>query len=116
MQAVNFDGNYYVRWIFAIRPKQALELTNIRIEDVTGSAPVLLVNDVAPQQNGGVWRENAGLMEISSASAGWLLDPKGTVRVFRFTISEPNGQSWVLYQGVLESPETKEAIRRTVGR
>jgi hypothetical protein len=55
-------------------------------------------------------------MEISSASAGWLLDPKGTVRVFRFTISEPNGQSWVLYQGVLESPETKEAIRRTVGR
>jgi hypothetical protein len=116
LQAVNFDGNYYVRWIFAIRPKQALELTNIRIEDVTGSAPVLLVNDVAPQQNGGVWRENAGLMEISSASAGWLLDPKGTVRVFRFTISEPNGRSSALYQGVLESPETKEAIRRTVGR
>jgi hypothetical protein len=116
LQAVNFDGNYYVRWTFTIRPKQALELAAIRIEDVTGAAPVLLVNDVAPQQEGGLWRENAGLMEISSASAGWLLDPKETVRVFRFTISEPNGQSYVLYQGVRESPAAKEAIRRTVGR
>lgn len=116
LQAVNFDGNYYVRWTFAIRPKQALELAAIRIEDVTGAAPVLLVNDVAPQQEGGIWKENAGLMEISSASAGWLLDPKETAKVFRFTISEPNGQSYVLYQGVRESPAAKEAIRRTVGR
>jgi hypothetical protein len=116
LQAVNFDGNYYVRWTFAIRPKQALELATIRIEDVTGAAPVLLVNDVAPQQDGGLWKENAGLMEISSASAGWLLDPKETDRVFRFTISEPNGQSYVLYQGVRESPTAKEMIRRTVGR
>jgi hypothetical protein len=115
LQAVNFDGNYYVRWTFAIRPKQALELTNIRIEDVTGSSPVLLVNDVAPQQDGGVWKENAGLMEISSAGAGWLLEPKETVRVFKFTIREPNGQTYVLYQGVLQSPATKEAIRRMVG-
>jgi hypothetical protein len=116
LQAVNFDGNYYVRWTFAIRPKQALELAAIRIEDVTGAAPVLLVNDVAPRQESGFWRENAGLMEVSSASAGWLLDPKETVSVFRFTISEPNGQTYVLYQGVRESPAAKQMIRRTVGR
>jgi hypothetical protein len=116
LQAVNFDGNYYVRWTFAIRPKQATKLANVRIEDVSGASPLLLVNDVAPQQEGGVWRENAGLMEISSPNAGWLLDPKGTVRVFKFTISEPNGQSYVLYQGALQSPATKEAIRRMVGR
>jgi hypothetical protein len=115
LQPVAFGGNYYVRWTFAIRPKQAVQLATIRIEDVTGSAPVLLVNDVAPQQDAGIWRENAGLMEISSASAG-LSDPKGTVRVFRFTISESNGQNYVLYQGVMESPATKEAVRRTVGR
>jgi hypothetical protein len=116
LQAVNFDGNYYVRWTFAIRPKQALELTNIRIEDVTGSSPLLLVNDVAPQQDSGIWKENTGLMEISSAGAGGLLDPKETVRVFKFTISEPNGQSYVLYQGVLQSPATKQAILTIVGR
>ena len=116
LQAVNFDGKNYVRWTFAIRPKQAAELSNIRIEDVSGPSPLLLVNDVAPQRDGGVWRENAGLMEVSSAEAGGLLDPKETVRVFKFTISEPNGQSYVLYQGALQSPATKQAIRRMVAR
>jgi len=116
LQAVNFDGHYYVRWTFAIRPKLATELTNIRIQDVSGASPLLLVNDVAPQQVAGIWRENAGLMEVSSPDASWLLDPKETVRVFKFTISEPNGQSYVLYQGALQSPATKEAIRRMVAR
>ena len=116
LQAVNFDGHYYVRWTFAIRPKLATELTNIRIQDVSGASPLLLVNDVAPQQVAGIWRENAGLMEVSSPDASWLLDPKETVRVFKFTISEPNGQSYVLYQGALQSPATKEAIRRMIGR
>jgi hypothetical protein len=55
-------------------------------------------------------------MEASSPNAGWLFDPKETVRVFKFTISEPNGQSYVLYQGALQSPATKEAIRRMVAR
>jgi hypothetical protein len=116
LQAVNFDGHYYVRWTFAIRPKLATELTNIRIQDVSGASPLLLVNDVAPQQVAGIWRENAGLMEVSSPDASWLLDPKETVRVFKFTISEPNGQSYVLYQGARQSPATKEAIRRMVAR
>ena len=116
LQPVNFDGNYYVRWTFTILPKKASELSNIRIEDVTGSSPFPLVNDVAPQQNGGSWKETAGLMEISSAGANWLADPRDSVRVFRFTISEPNGQSYVLYQGVQESRATKEAIRKMVSR
>jgi hypothetical protein len=116
LQAVNFDGNYYVRWTFAILPKQASELSNIRIEDVTGSSSLALVNDVAPQRDGGIWKETAGLMEISSAGANWLADPRDTARVFKFTISEPNGQSYVLYQGVLQSRATKEAIRRMVSR
>lgn len=116
LQPVNFDGNYYVRWTFAILPKQASELSNIRIEDVTGSSPLSLVNDVAPQQEGGIWKETAGLMEISSGGANWLTDPRDTVRVFRFTISEPNGQSYVLYQGVLQSRAAKEAIRKMVSR
>ena len=115
LQAVNFDGNYYVRWNFSIRPKQATELSAIRIEDVTDPAPLLLVNDVAPQQDGGKWTENAGLMELSSTSVRWLYEPKETVRVFRFTISEADGRSYVLYQGVQYSPAAKDAIRAMVG-
>jgi hypothetical protein len=115
LQTVNFDGNYYVRWSFSIRPKQAVELSAIRIEDVTDPAPLLLVNDVAPQQDGGKWTENAGLMALSSTSVRWLSEPNQTVRVFRFTINEMDGRSYVLYQGVLYSPASKGAIRAMVG-
>jgi hypothetical protein len=114
LQTVNFDGNYYVRWSFSIRPKQAVELSAIRIEDVTDPAPLLLVNDVAPQQDGGKWTENAGLMELSSTSVRWLSEPSQTVRVFRFTINEADGRSYLLYQGVLYSPASKDAIRAMV--
>jgi hypothetical protein len=115
LQTVNLDGNYYLRWAFSIQPKQATELTAIRIEDVTDSAPLLLVNDVAPQLDGGKWTENAGLMELSSASLRWLFAPKETVRVFRCTITEVDGRSYVLYQGVWYSPAAKNAIRAVVG-
>ena len=115
LQTVNLDGNYYVRWSFSIRPKQAVELSAIRIEDVTDPAPLLLVNDVAPQQDGGKWTESAGLMELSSTSVRWLSEPNQTVRVFRFTINEVDGRSYVLYQGVLYSQASKDAIRAMVG-
>lgn len=114
LQTVNLDGNYYVRWSFSIRPKQAIELSAIRIEDVTDPAPLLLVNDVAPQQDG-KWTENAGLMELSSTGVRWLSESNQTVRVFRFTINEVDGRSYVLYQGVLYSQASKEAIRAMVG-
>jgi hypothetical protein len=111
LQTVNLDGNYYVRWAFSIRAKQVAEFSAIRIEDVTGTTPLLLVNDVSPQQEEGRWTQNAGLMELSSTSIRWLYQPNETVRVFRFTISEVNGRSYVLYQGVLYSPAAKEVIR-----
>ena len=117
LQTVNLGRNYYVRWTFSIRPKQALVLSTIRIEDVTDPAPLLLVNDVAPQQDGGKWTENAGFMELSSTSVRWLSEPKQTVRVFRFTINEPDGRSYVLYQGVLQySPARRTQSARWSGR
>jgi hypothetical protein len=114
LQAVNLNGNHYVRWSFAIRPKQALVLSTVRIEEVSDSTPLLLVNDVAPQLDAGKWTETAGLMDLSSTSVRWLFEPKETVRIFRFTISEPDGRSYVLYQGVQYSPASKDAIRAMV--
>src|ERR1700760_5118909 len=55
LQAVNLNGIHYVRWTFAVVPKQALTLSVIRIEEVSDSAPLLLVNDVAPQLEAGKW-------------------------------------------------------------
>jgi hypothetical protein len=114
LQVVNLNGNDYLRWRFAISPKQATLLSSVRIEDVSDSTPFLLVNDVAPQLDAGQWTENAGLMEPSSGSVRWLFEPKETVRVFRFTVTEPDGRSYALYQGVPYAPASKEAVRAMV--
>jgi hypothetical protein len=114
LQVVGLNGNYYVRWSFVISPKQAAMLNTVRIEDVSDSTPLLLVNDVAPQLDEAKWTEKAGLMDLSAANVRWLFEPKETVRIFRFTMSEPDGQSYVLYQGVRYSPASKEAIRAMV--
>ncbi len=114
LQAVTLDGTHYVRWNFAIKPKQATVLSTIRIEDVSDPVPLLLVNDLAPQLDAGKWTESAGLMDLSSASVRWLFEPKETVRVFRFTLSEPDGRNYLLYQAAQYSPAAKEALRAMV--
>lgn len=114
LQAVNLNDVRYVRWSFAISPKQATALSTIRIEDVSDPAPLLLVNDLAPQLDAGKWSETAGLMDLSSGAVRWLFEPRETVRTFRFTIGEPDGQSYVLYQAAPYSAASKEAIRAIV--
>jgi hypothetical protein len=111
LQAVILDGNYYLRWSFAIRPKQADALSSIRIEDVTDPSPLLLVNDVAPQLDGGQWKETAGLMPLSAASVHWLFEPNNTVRIFRITITGLDGRTDQLEQRVAYSQDAKKALR-----
>jgi hypothetical protein len=114
LQAVNLDGKNYLRWNFALTPKQTTTLNMIRIEDVSDSTPLIMVNDVAPQLDAGRWTETAGLMDVSGPSVRWLFQANESVRVFRITINEIDGQSEVLYQGVLYTPASKEAIRAMI--
>ena len=111
LQAVTLDGNYYLRWSFAIRPKQVNALSSIRIEDATDPSPLLLVNDVAPQLDGGRWNETAGLMPLSAASVHWLFEPNDTVRIFRIMITGLDGRSDTLEQRVWYSQDAKKALR-----
>jgi hypothetical protein len=111
LQPVVLDGNYYVRWTFVIRPKQTDTLSSIRIEDVTDPTPFLLVNDVAPQLDGGQWNETAGLISLSAVSVHWLFEPNETVRVFRITLTRLDGPSDSLEQRIRYSPDGKAALR-----
>ena len=114
LQAVNLDGKNYLRWNLVITPKQTTTLNMIRIEDVSDSAPLIMVNDVAPQLGAGKWTETAGLMDVSGPSVRWLFQANESVRIFRITINEMDGQSAVLYHGVLYTPASKEAIRAMI--
>ena len=114
LQAVILDNNYYVRWNFEIQPKQTDTLSSIRVEDVTDPTPLLLVNDVAPQLDGGQWNEIAGLMSVSAASVHWLFEPDETVRIFRITLTGLDGRSDSLEQRIRYSPDRKAALRATL--
>ncbi len=72
------------------------------------------MNDVAPQLDAGKWTETAGLMDVSGPSVRWLFRAERNRPDLSITISEPDGQSYVLYQGVQYSPASKEAIRAMV--
>ena len=53
-------------------------------------------------------------MDVSGPSVRWLFQTNESVRVFRITINEMDGQSEVLYQGVQYTPASKEAIRAMI--
>ncbi len=114
LQAVTLDGNNYVRWNFAIRPKRSDTFSSIRIDDVTDPVPLQLVSDVAPQLDGGEWNETAGLMAVSAPSVHWLFEPNDTVRVFRITLTGLDGRSDSLEQRIRYSQSLKSALRATL--
>ena len=116
LQTVNLDGNYYVRWTFSIQPKQPIQFRSIRVEDVSGPQPVLMVNDVAPQLQDGKWIGSGGMIELTPTGLPWLFDEQESVRIFQITITEMDGRTYVLQQSVPYSKAAKAAVRKLVGR
>lgn len=111
LTAVNQDGNPYLRWTFVVRLKRPTQLRSVRVEDISGSTPALLINDQAPATQTNQWTGFSGLIEGSAASTPWLFDNYDTTRVFRLTITESSGQSYVLYQGAFFSANKKAEMR-----
>jgi len=116
LQTVNLDGNYYVRWTFSIHPKQPIQFRSIRVEDVSGPQPVLMINDVAPQLQDGKWTGSGGMIELTPTGLPWLFDGQESLRVFQFTITEMDGRAYVLQQSVPYSKAAKAAVRNLVRR
>ncbi len=112
LRAVIDQGITYLQWQFGFKTKQPVQLESVRVDDVTGPAPVLLVNDQAPQLNGGVWSATSGEIDPRSGANSWLYDSAESVRTFRFTITNLNGQTDVLEQVSRFSPGAKSALRQ----
>ena len=116
LQTVNLDGNYYVRWTFSIQPKQPIEFRSIRVEDVSGPQPILMINDVAPQLQGGKWAGSGGMIELTRTGLPWLFDEQESLRIFQITITEMDGRTYVLQQPVPYSKAAKAAVRQLARR
>jgi hypothetical protein len=109
------EGKNFVRWQFAILPKEESALQRIKIEDVTGENPVLVLDDRAPVVEERRWTRQSDLTRASPRSIPWLFEFGRTTRVFRITIRETNGKTSILYQPVLFTPKAKRDFRVLMG-
>lgn len=115
LTAVNQDGNKYLRWAFVFALKRPAQLRSVRVEDVSDPAATLLINDQAPATTTNQWTGFGGLIEASATGIPWLFNNSDTTRVFRLTITEMSGQSYVLYQGESFPARRKGEMRRQLG-
>jgi hypothetical protein len=110
--AIILDGQHYLRWGFALRIKQPVQLRSVRVEDVTSTAPVSYISDQAPQVTGGQWAGYSGAIEPNPAAIPWLYDNTTSSRIFRITLTDLNNQVSVLNQTVSYSPQSKKDLRQ----
>jgi hypothetical protein len=115
LSAILLDNQKYARWTFGLKLKQPVQLRSIRIEDVTEGSPVSLVNDQAPQVQGGAWTGYTGAIEPSASALPWLFDSTPARRTFRFTVTDLNGQDSVLEQTVTYPVKTKKDLVKWYG-
>jgi hypothetical protein len=113
--AIILDGQHYLRWSFALRIKQPVQLRSVRVEDVTNAPPISYIADQAPQAPGGQWTGYSGAIEPNAAAIPWLYDNTASTRVFRITITDLNNQVSVLNQSVSYSPQSKKELRKSYG-
>ena len=109
------EGKNFVRWQFAILPKQGTGLELVRIEDVTGDKPGWILEDRAPQIDERRWSRQSDLIRATPHSIPWLFEFGRTTRVFRIIVRESNGKTSVLYQAVLFTPKAKKDFRVLMG-
>ena len=110
--AITMDNQKYVRWGFGLKLKQSVQLRSVRVEDVTDAAPVLLINDQAPQPEGNLWSGFSGAIEPNGSALPWLFENTPSKRTFRFTVTDLNGQVSVLDQTVTYSVKSKQALTK----
>jgi hypothetical protein len=113
--AIAMDNHKYARWSFGLKLKQPAELRSVRVEDVTEGTAVLLINDQAPQPQGGLWSGSSGAIEPSAAAVPWLFQNTPSRRTFRFTVMDLNGQVSVLDQTVTYPVKSKQHLIKEYG-
>ena len=109
------EGKNFVRWQFTIRPRPDTQLAMVEVEDVTGRRPALMIKDEHPQIEELQWSQQSSLIRATPALVPWLFSPNETTRVFRITVTEPDGKRSSVYQATRYSAEAKKKFRILMG-
>ncbi len=108
-------GKNFVRWQFALMPKQQSALRLVKIEDVTDDKATLILEDRAPLIEERQWTRQSDLIPANTRSIPWLFEFGRTVRVFRIAVQETNGKISILYQAVSFTSKAKKDFRVLMG-
>ncbi len=73
-------------YLFAFVLKQPIQVTRVRVEDLTDKQPVLLVDDRAPNITGNRWTGGNRALPMTRANFPWIFDDFLTSRLFRITV------------------------------
>jgi hypothetical protein len=109
------EGKNFVRWQFTIRPRPETQLAFVEVEDVTGRRPSLLIKDEHPQIEELQWSGPSQLIRATPSSVPWLFTPDQSTRVFRVTVTEPDGKRSSLYQATRYNADAKKKFRIMMG-
>lgn len=83
------------------------------VEDVSGSSPVVLVEDSAPVVQKDYWRGDATPLPLSKSGVPWVFERGDTTKVFRFTVTlSDREQPVVLYQPAIYAGATKKQLQK----
>lgn len=103
-------------YLFAFNETSGRPPRSVRVEDVSDDAPVLLVEDLKPELRDKTnWRGKSASVPSSDPSLIWFTYLDDTMRVFRFTIVNADGETVVLNQGWYVPGWIKPGIRRSIG-
>jgi hypothetical protein len=103
-------------YMFEFTDSRSRALRSVRVEDVSDTAPVTLVDDAQPKLLAtGNWRGATEPLDSTDPRVSWFSTISNSVRVFRFTLTFADGQTLALLQGALYPAQIKAAVRQAFG-
>ena len=99
-------------YAFLFADDKADGLAGVTVEDVTDSAPELLVSDSAPVEEHSTWKGTAKPLPLSSSAIPWAFENGSSTRVYRFTIHRKSENTPItIYQASIFGPDIKKIIQ-----
>ncbi len=101
---------------FTFLLKQRIQLTRVKIEDVTDKNVVLLIEDKQPKIKDNRWNGNTPASLVTPTTFPWMYDNKTTKKLFRVSVVTGQHSEMVLTQPATFSASTKRAMLEMAGR
>lgn len=104
------DGKLIPTFGFDFVPSK--KLASVRVEDVTGKTPVLMVEDFTPAVVKGHWKGNSSPRDITPEGVPWLFTAGDSLTVYRFTVQVDGDETpIVIYQPSVFRESSKVRLR-----